>query len=222
MIVDPADCIGGNLAFIPQLFDVWERAAVDKFLPRGGVFIDLGANIGAYSLWAAKRVGPTGRVLAYEAEPMNFSVLLENIAINRFERVIQAHRIGVSDTTESLMLQLNDSGNSGGHSFISNVHGERGTSITVGCEPLAKLIAEADIQRVDFMKMDIEGFEQRVLSRFFSDVQVGSPLRPAVILTEMYFGNEKQPDHLLLSTIEQAGYKLHGRKANNYLFVRRG
>jgi FkbM family methyltransferase len=220
MIVDPADCIGGNLAFIPQLFDVWERAAVDKFLPRGGVFIDVGANIGAYSLWAAKRVGPTGRVLAYEAEPMNFSVLQENIAINRLERIIQAHRIGVSDTTESLTLRLNDGGNSGGHSFISSAPSDRVTSITVECKSLAKLIDEANIQRVDFMKMDIEGFEQRVLSQFFSDVQVGSPLRPRVLLTEMYFASKKKPDRLLLSTIEQAGYKLRGYNGYNYLFVR--
>ena len=221
MIVDPADCVGGNLAFIPQLYDVWERAAINKFLPHGGIFIDIGANIGAYSLWAAKRVGPNGRVLAYEAEPKNFSVLMENIVINGFERIIQAQRIGVSDTNESLTLQLNDASNSGGHSFIPEVYGGLGTSIAVACEPLAKLIQRADIDRVDFMKLDIEGFEQKVLSQFFSDVQDDSPLRPRVILTEMYFATKNKPDRLLLSTIEQAGYNLCGRNGYNYLFVRR-
>jgi len=221
MIVDPADCIGGNLAFIPQLFDVWERTEINNFLPQGGVFIDIGANIGAYSLWAARRVGANGRVLAYEAEPMNFSVLMDNIVINGFERIIQAQQIGVADTTESLTLRLNDGSNSGGHSFAPEVHGGQGTPISVACEPLATLIQRADIHRVDFMKLDIEGFEQKVLSRFFADVRIDSPLRPRALLTEMFFASKREPDRLLWSTILEAGYNLYRHSEYNYLFLRR-
>lgn len=159
-------------------------------------------------------------MLAYEAEPKNFSVLMENIVINGFERIIQAQRIGVSDTTESLTLRSNNGSNSGGHSFMSEVYDGQGTSIAVACEPLAKLVQRADIYHVDFMKLDIEGFEQKVLSQFFADVQVDSPLRPRFILTEMDFGNEKKPDRLLSSTIEQAGYKLYGYNGLNCLFLR--
>src|SRR5580658_10181849 len=51
MIVDPADALGGNLAFIPHLYDTWERQAIRDLLPEGGTFVDVGANIGAYTLW---------------------------------------------------------------------------------------------------------------------------------------------------------------------------
>ena len=218
MIVDPADGIGGNLAFIPQLFDRWERAMIDKHLPRGGVFVDVGANIGAYSLWAASRIGAGGRVLAYEAEPNNFSVLSDNIKINGFEKIITAQQVGVADSAGSLELRLNIDANSGAHSFLSEGEAAEADTISISCEPLATLIEQAGVECVDFMKLDIEGFELRVLERFFADVPVRSPLRPRVMLAEMYYGDER--DRPLISTIEQAGYRLWRNKGLNCLFRR--
>jgi len=217
MILDPADSVAGNLAFVPQLYDRWERAAVDKFLPPGGIFVDAGANVGAYSLWAAKRVGRGGRVLAYEAEPSNFSTLAENTRINGFEDIITARHVGIADVAGMLALQLNDGGNSGGHSFLGGVQRVDDGSIRVACEPLSTLLDQSGVDRVDFMKLDIEGFEQRVLARFFAEVPAGSSIRPRVILTEMYFGDER--DRPLLSTIEAAGYRLFEREGLNYLFL---
>lgn len=218
MIVDPADCIGGNLAFIPQLFDRWERAMIDKYLPRGGIFVDVGANIGAYSLWAARRTGLGGRVLAYEAEPNNFSVLAENIKINSFEKIVTAQQVGVADSAGSLKLRLNVEANSGGHSFMGDDHCEDAHTVSVACQPLASLIEQAGVDHVDFMKLDIEGFEPRVLSRFFVDIVTHSSLRPRAILTELYYGDER--DRPLISTIEQAGYRLFDSSELNCLFVR--
>jgi FkbM family methyltransferase len=218
MIIDPGDGIGGNLAFIPQLFDRWERAMIDRFLPRGGVFVDVGANIGAYSLWAAKRTGREGRVLAYEAEPDNFSALAGNITINGFEDVIVAQQVGVADFSGVLDLRLNTEGNSGGHSFADEGRNEDDFSIKVACEPLGFLIKQSGVDHVDFMKLDIEGFEKRVLSQFFIDVPSDSLLRPDVILAEVYYGDER--DHPLISMIEQAGYELSKNNGLNCLFRR--
>ncbi len=209
MIVDPA---GGNLAFIPQLFDVWERNAIQEHLPRGGVFVDIGANIGPYTLWAARQAGPHGRVLAYEAEQDNFVALIENIALNGF-RQIDAFQVGVSDKEETLKLRM-CAGNSGGHSFASDVTGLSAVEVEVKCKPLAALVAHAD--HIDFMKLDIEGFEQRVLSQFFDDVPADSPLRPRFILTEMLHGSVMD----LSETIRRAGYRLVKRSGYNALFAR--
>jgi FkbM family methyltransferase len=217
MILDPADCIGGNLAFIPQLFDRWERHVIDTYLPRDGVFVDVGANIGAHSLWAAHRVGPEGRVLAYEAEPANFASLKDNIALNRFESIVTPSQVGVADASTTLMLQLNLSGNSGGHSFMAPPD-DASDALEVACEPLSKLIDNAGVARIDFIKLDIEGFELRVLSRFFDDVPPGSALRPTAILTEMYFGDER--DRPLIAMLDQAGYVLRGSDGLNSLFLK--
>jgi len=212
MIVDPADTIGGNLAFIPQLCDVWERHAIEKYLPRGGVFVDVGANIGSYSLWAARQVGPHGRILAYEAEPNNFATLIQNIELNGF-RQIAAFQVGVSDKEETLKLRM-CAGNSGGHSFAPDVASPSAAEVEVKCQPLAELVAH--VGRIDFIKLDIEGFEQRVLSRFFGDVAADSPLRPRFILTEMLHG----PVTGLSDTIRQAGYRLIRHAGYNAFFAR--
>lgn len=217
MILDPADCIGGNLAFIPQLFDRWERSVINQVLPVDGVFVDIGANIGAHSLWAASRVGPKGRVLAYEAEPRNFSMLKTNIAINKLDNIIMAEQVGVADAFTTLTLQLNLAGNSGGHSFMTAPHDADG-AIKVACVPLSTLIAKAGVDHVDFIKIDIEGFELRVLSRFFDDIPEKSLLRPGAILTEMYFGDER--DAPLITMLEQAGYAFHSSDGLNSLFLK--
>ena len=212
MIVDPADTIGGNLAFIPQLFDVWERNAIQEYLPRGGVFVDIGANIGSYALWAARQVGPGGRVLAYEAEQNNFAALVENIALNGY-RQIDAFQVGVSDKAETLKLRMSD-GNTGGHSFALGAERPSPVEVEVKCEPLERLVADAG--HIDFMKLDIEGFEQRVLTQFFDDVPAGSPLRPRFVLTEMLHGDVVE----LSNTIRSAGYGLVKRSGYNALFAR--
>jgi FkbM family methyltransferase len=217
MIVDPADAVGGTFAFVPQLFDTWERQAIAERLPEGGTFVDVGSNVGAYALWAAQIVGPRGHVLAYEAEPGNYARLIENVALNRFEH-IQAYHVGVSDKTETLRLQLNMVGNSGGHSFSRGLYPEGSApEIDVPCEGLAPLLNSAHISRVDFMKLDIERFEQRVLARFFQDVPSDSPLRPRHILTELYVGDPKGPG-TLWDTIVGAGYGLRRQGKSNALF----
>ena len=182
------------------------------------MFVDVGANIGAYSLWAASRLGSDGRVLAYEAEPNNFSVLAENITINGFEGIVTAQQVGVADVAGDLELRLNAQENSGAHSFLAEAPDGGAATVRVACERLAALIEQAGVDRVDFMKIDVEGFELRILAQFFADVSAQSPLRPRVILTEMYFGDER--DRPLISTIEQAGYRLAGSKGLNCLFRR--
>jgi FkbM family methyltransferase len=217
MIVDPADSLGGNLAFIPQLYDVWERRAIHELLPEGGTFVDVGGNIGAYSLWAARRTGPRGRVVAFEAEPSNYEMMKNNIALNRFSN-IQAYQVGVSDRQETLRLQLNSIGNSGGHSFTTGIY-DGAAEIEVPCDSLFSLLMKAGVAAVDFMKLDIEGFEQKVLSRFFQDASVSSAMRPRYLLTEMYFGDVRGAG-TLWDTITSAGYGLMTKGKTNSLFVR--
>jgi hypothetical protein len=129
--------------------------------------------------------------------------------------------VGVSDKKETLHLRLNPVGNSGGHSFLAEVHaGQSPEEVEVECRPLAALLEEAVHARVDFMKLDIEGFEPRVLTRFFADVPASSVLRPQYILTELFDGGARGPG-TLWDIIVSAGYEFSKRKDYNALFVRR-
>jgi FkbM family methyltransferase len=216
MFVNPCDSVGGNLAFIPHLYDRWERQFIRGHLPRGGVFVDVGSNIGAYSLWAALHVGRSGKVVAIEAEKENYSDLLKNITLNEFCDIIKTFHVGVSDSQETLSLRRDLSCNRGGHTFIGG--GEDGERVQ--CYPLIEIIKRAEIKKIDILKMDIEGFEEKVLTRYFEDVPRNSPLRPNYILVEVFYGPLMGvPKDQLRELICSHGYDfVREHRAGNALF----
>ena len=116
MKADPTDCVGGNLFFHPHLYDRNERKWVAKYLPPDGVFLDIGANIGAYTLWASKYLSDSGTILAVDADPLTFGILEENIRLNDIGAKCIAENIGLSDNKSSIPFFRNES-NSGGNTF---------------------------------------------------------------------------------------------------------
>jgi FkbM family methyltransferase len=166
MRLDPNDTLGGALAVIPQFYDYEEQRFLGSVLAPGDTFVDVGANVGFYSLVAASRVGSEGAVVAIEADPTNFAGLLENVGLSGLNNV-HAIQAGVSDRRESLRLYLNTTGNCGGHSFVSQ---GRTNSIEVSCQPLAELL---DGIWPTAMKLDIEGFEHKVLTAYLAHTHPG-------------------------------------------------
>ena len=168
MELDPTECVDAMLLFSPQLYDPNEVALIRERVREGDVFVDVGANIGFYTLLAAGLVGKSGRVLAVEADPANYRCLVDNLDRNGVESAT-AVQVGVSDRQEVLRLSLHQKGNKGGHSFA----GAGGGGVEVRCDTLCRVLSQAGVERVDFMKMDIEGFEYRVLSEFFATCDGG-------------------------------------------------
>lgn len=140
----------------PDAYDAQELAYLSEHLKAGDVFLDLGAYIGLYSLVAGSAVGPDGRVVAVEADPVNFRRLCGNLQHNKATNVIPVC-IGVSDAEETLRLNLNIYGNRGKNSFLMPYP----EGLEVGCKPLQGLLNELNITEVAGVKMDIEGFEWR-------------------------------------------------------------
>jgi FkbM family methyltransferase len=183
MLVNPEDCIGGILAFVPQLFDRWEREALTKILPQDGTFVDVGANIGAYSLWAAQHCAPGAKIISIEADSENYDSLKRNIALNGFSQITPIHA-GISDHHDELTFYKNTTGNRGAHNFC-----ERGVpSGKVQCLPLSDALEQQKLNKVDVLKLDIEGFEFKVLSKFFLDFPANSAMRPTFLLVEIEGG----------------------------------
>lgn len=86
LYVEPNDGIGRQITYLgfhePEYFEF-----LDLFLKPGMTFIDIGANIGAYTVFVAKRVGPNGHIFAFEPDPENFRKLKVNVTINQFTNV---------------------------------------------------------------------------------------------------------------------------------------
>lgn len=91
-----------KFVFMPWRFDEVELATLSAIMPPDGVFIDIGANVGIYSLAVASRLNGSGRIVALEPNPPAFSRLKFNIDANRAERQdwpsVTALQIGISDT----------------------------------------------------------------------------------------------------------------------------
>jgi FkbM family methyltransferase len=167
MILNTSDLISSCLLFSPNYYDVKERDLIRKIVKSGDLVVDVGANIGAYTLFLADLVGRSGKVIAIEAETENAARLRKNVQLNAFDWV-EVVEGGVSDKEETLALLLNSTGNAGGHSFYEQSDTPNPPQQHISCVPLADLLPRD--QAPAFMKLDIEGFEHRVLKRYFRDV----------------------------------------------------
>jgi len=213
MLLSPAECVDGGLLFYPHLYDRQEIAFLRRTLRRGDVFLDIGSNIGFYALVASRLVGPAGRVVAIEADPVNFQRLAINLELNAAENVVGLN-YGVSDRAESLSLGLNTTGNRGGNSFLR----EGDHSITVNCLPLADLVRDAGVERIRGAKLDIEGFEFRVLRQFFQDVE--TCLYPEFLIVERNETMIADAGGDVAKLLSEHGYRVASRHRENCIMVR--
>jgi FkbM family methyltransferase len=144
--------------FEPDISDFFRRA-----VRPGMVVFDVGANIGHFTLLAAKRVGPGGQVHAFEPASAEFAKLRRNILLNGFENVV-ANPLAICDHNGDVALQTCDGGlglyNTMGRPFRSSEF----TSSIVPCTTLDDYAQSRGITRVDLIKIDIEGAEPAALA----------------------------------------------------------
>lgn len=127
----------------------------------GFIFIDVGANKGYYTLQAANRVGLQGQVHAFEPVTNTFSHLQTNVALNDFTNVISNQTI-VHDHSGELEIFIAEENNTG-ESSIQKPANFSGRSEIIPCITLDEYIIENNINKVDLIKIDVEGSELSVL-----------------------------------------------------------
>ena len=144
-------------------FEATERRFVNAFLRPGDVFVDVGANIGLFTLIAAQRVGREGRVLAFEPTARAFERLNDNVRTNLFANV-SSFRTALSDGMGELTLGQSTGGFDAWNSF-----GLQTLAATVVREPVPTTTWDEVVRQeklegtVTMMKIDVEGWESRVL-----------------------------------------------------------
>jgi len=132
-------------------------------LRQGYVVVDIGAHVGVFSVMAAKVVGQGGLVVAIEPELTNQSFLQENVMNNGVETTIRI--VGGAAGSGKGKGKLYLSGRSTQHSFynVSNIGEHMDDFVEVDIDSLDNIVAELGIKKLDFVKIDTQGWEVEVL-----------------------------------------------------------
>ncbi|MEV7146311.1 FkbM family methyltransferase [Streptomyces sp. NPDC093084] len=211
--VDTQDLIQRYL----YLFGVWEPHMTHWLRGRlapGDCFVDVGANIGVFSVLASGLVGERGRVVAVEASPVFHRRLEQQSALNGC-RNIRAVNAAVSDVRRTLTFVLASSANMGANSIVP-WDGPAESSFDIEAVPLPELLLPREIATARVVKIDVEGAEGAVVRGLAPLLE---RLRPDAEITV-----EVTPDRMarlgdsaedLLRTMTDAGYHVY-RLANGY------
>ncbi|MGH7116492.1 MAG: FkbM family methyltransferase, partial [Stellaceae bacterium] len=206
----------GDLVYEPHPLDARGRhallqppaihPAVRGFVPPGGVAIDVGANLGEWTVPLARRVGPAGRVLALEPAPRAAKALGRTLAANALAQAeLVRCALGDHDGETEFAIPI-----------VTSARADTGTAhigaaaaghevLTVPLRSLDALAAERRIDRIDLIKIDVEGHERAVLDGAAASL---ARFRPALVLET---GHERAGDREAIGDrLAGLGYRMLG------------
>jgi FkbM family methyltransferase len=185
--------------------------------PAGGVFVDVGANVGTYALPLARHVGATGKVIAIEPHPVTHARLAFNNAASGTAQVkLVAAAAGPADG--ELMIETDGDNLGASHIVSGQALSEKasGKAIKVPSLRLQRILEQAGVSQVDALKIDVEGFEDRVLTGFFREAPPS--LWPGAVVIEHLSKNEWLED--CIADMRARGYGESARTRSNTLLLR--
>lgn len=195
--------------FAPQFYDREEIAWLCAELSEGGAFMDIGGNVGLYSLFVARRLD--GKVDIFTVEPhpelndrMMFNVRENGLSVNLVS-------VALSDYEGEGALAL--SSHQDGQNAL-NRSGAARMSINVEVTTLLNLCRRMNISAIRALKIDVEGHEYPILKHFFSNAE--KTLWPQAIVIEHVHDKHNVINYLL----DHGGYRIEGRTQRNLLLKR--
>ena len=202
-----------RLLFMPEKWDRAERAQLRKLARPGAVFMDVGCNFGGYTWWMLHLLGEECTVVALEPDPELNDRLHFNLETNGWgNATVLPYAAGGEDGTA--VLHIHDL-NRGENTLLGVGDTSDGSGVEVPLRTLTSVAKEMELDRIDILKIDIEGLEPPVLRAFFRDAEPA--LWPRVILCE----RKDTPEHDALEAfIRERGYRLEERTRLNMILVR--
>ena len=200
--LDPKDSLG--LSLDPN-YEPQETQLLKKIIKKNSTVIDIGANIGYFTLLLAKLVGPDGKVFSFEPDPNNFSILEKNVKINGYSNVILTQK-AISDKTETTKLYLCKYSN-GMHRIYQSEICEG--HVEIESSKLDDFFENVKFNgNIDFIKIDTEGSEVKVIRGIKNIINMNKDVK---ILVEFEPGSIVQSGcspKELLTQIENHGFKI--------------
>jgi len=162
---DTSTWIGGKIAYTgdyePELKKVFK-----SIIKPGDFILDIGANIGFHTLYFAQLTGNMGKVTAFEPVSHNYAALKKNIELNKYTN-ITSYNIALSNKNEQIKIQADlKSNNPGAYNLFEN------GDVSIKCVVGDQVIVDP---KVDFIKIDVEGYESFVLDGLIQTIKKNKP-----------------------------------------------
>jgi FkbM family methyltransferase len=210
-----------NLLYTPQMHEVVEREALAAAIARARaagrrfVFLDIGANVGLYSLYVASHRDVELDIVAVEPEPGNVERLLFNVGANS-PLPIRVKAIALGEVAGRLQVVLNPR-DRGGTIVQTLPAGDAAAPGSIPCLPLLDLLEEEGIGSVDALKIDTECTEDSALAPFFRAAPEG--LWPRMVIIE----DSRHAWRVdVIAMMLERGYAVSARSKHNLVLERAG
>ena len=155
-----------------RVFEPSELAFFQKYCRGDMTLVDIGANVGLYTALAMHLLDPTGRIVTIEPNPHSYSFLQKNIATNRTAPKACSHvnalNMAAASERGQKELRLNPENHADNRLYHGTYQGEIESwdCLPVEGRPVDEVLAGLDIEEVNFVKIDIQGYEQKAISGF--------------------------------------------------------
>lgn len=187
--------------YIGRAFDIYgeyaqsEMELLAHFIQPGQIVMDIGANIGAHTLYFAQTVGPEGRVVSFEPQRQVFQTLCANVALNNLNNVLTFHA-GAGEAPGTAMVPIPDYAKEGNFGGVSLLGGQGGEAVQV------MTLDQIGVPALSLVKIDVEGMELSVLKGAAQSIAQHKPV--------LYVENDrKDKSPALIDYILGLGYRAY-------------
>lgn len=208
---DISDYVGHHLYYG---FQDLGHEALFRLVNKGNIILDIGTNLGATLLHFAALTGNKGFVYGFEPDPINYNNCLNNIALNGFTN-IDVSQIGLGNKAGSFNLVVDIESNRGGNRISDAETSKNKTVITV--ERLDDWAEKKAVHAVNLIKIDVEGFEYKVLKGGENLVKKTMPTL-FIELDDNNLKNVGDSAQDLIKLLEGWGYSVKNSLNNEYVF----
>ena len=132
------------------------------FLSEGGIYVDIGAHVGYHTLVARTLVGASGTIVAVDPQPYNCEKILTNCRLNGFKNVI-VYVAAAGERNGTVTLKAQPPNDKSRLTLLKNGVHDTGEPFVVPIRRLDALVAELKLDRIDLLKIDVEGYELAAL-----------------------------------------------------------
>lgn len=175
LFVNPLDKVATPVLLEKGVWEPQETPWILRNIHAGDTVLDLGANVGYYTVLAARVVGAEGRVYAFEPDPESFAILEQNVLLNDLTNVVLEQK-AVADEAGAITLYLSER-NRGGHRIYETE--EARTAIPIEAVALDDYFG-AGQKKIDFVKIDTQGAEASILNGMKGLIGANPGVRMAV------------------------------------------